>query len=485
MTRLHWLSVIWYKASVRIDLLIALAGYFLLLLIVGVFFARKTRSLEGFFLASRDLGSMLVFLSLAASWIGASSTLVTVDEAYSQGVSSFWVMGLPAVLTALGFAFVLAAPIRRLPIITLPDLVEMRYGRAVRHLASFLIVWYMILLAASQMVALGSFLGAILQIPYVQALLFGTAVVVAYSVVGGFFAVVLTDSLQFFLLVGGIFGLFFHLAGRVSFGDAAAAALQGRGPEFWQFFHGWERNALVVLSFVCAWTVSPIVWQRIQAARTPRHAQQGLLAAAFAFLLIYAVIVAIGILALPLFLEHDFDGPLLSAVVPSVGALLSGFLFVAVAAAIMSTLDTAINTGALSLTRDVLQRLLRRTSETDALILSRASTVVMAVLALLVATRFQSILQALGLASEILAEGFFIPGIAMIFLRRKLPAAGLLSVCLGGGYAVCVFCAAVGLLPLPLPEWPYSVPYGLGLSLAGFLLGMVWDLALRPGVDDI
>jgi SSS family solute:Na+ symporter len=484
--------VFWYKASVRVDLLVALAGYLLLLLIVGVFFARKTRSLEGFFLASRDLGSLLVFVSLAASWIGASSTLVTVDEAYSQGVSSFCVMGLPAVLTALGFAFVFAAPIRRLPILTLPDLVELRYSRTVRHLASFLIVWYMILLAASQMVALGSFLGAILRIPYVQALLLGTAVVVVYSVAGGFFSVVLTDGLQFVLLVGGIFGLFFYLLGRVSFGDAAAAALHVRGPAFWDFFHGWERNALVVLSFVCAWTISPIVWQRIQAARTPRHAQRGLLAAALTFLLIYAVIVAIGILALPLLPENELDGPLLSVVISSVGALLSGFLFVAVAAAVMSTLDTAINTGALSLTRDVLQRLLRRTSEGDALIMSRGSTVAIAALALLIATRLQSILQALGLASEILAEGFFIPGVAMLFLRRRLPTAGLLSVCLGGGYAVCVFFAAAGLLSLPLPDWPYSVPNGLGLSLAGFLLGMAWDLwrsgkriQNRDGMDSV
>jgi SSS family solute:Na+ symporter len=399
-------------------------------------------------------------------------------------------MGLPAILTALGFAFVFAGPIRRLPILTLPDLVEMRYSRTVRHLASFLIVWYMILLAGSQMVALGSFMGAILRIPYFQALIFGTAVVVVYSVIGGFFSVVLTDGLQFVLLVGGIFGLFFFLAGRVPFGEAAAAAWQGRGPGFWEFFQDWERNALMVVSFVCAWTISPIVWQRIQAARTPRHARRGLLAAAFAFLVIYAVIVGIGILALPLFPEHDLDGPLLSVVVPSVGALLSGVLFVAVAAAIMSTLDTAINTGALSLTRDVLQILLRRTSGTDTLILCRGSTVVVAALALLVATRFQSILTALGLASEILAEGFFIPGVAMLFLRRRLPTAGLLSVALGGGYAVCVFLAATGLLSLPLPEWPLSVPYGLGLSLAGFLVGMVWDLrraalALPLEADDI
>ena len=108
-------------------------------------------------------------------------------------------------------------------------------------------------------------------------------------------------------------------------------------------------------------------------------------------------------------------------------------------------------------------------------LVSRISTLMVAALAWLVATRFQSILEALGLASEILAEGFFIPGVAMLFMRRPFPTAGLLSVSLGGGYAVLAFLGGTGLLSLPLPQWPYSVPLGLALSLGGFLGGLAWD----------
>jgi SSS family solute:Na+ symporter len=464
-----------YKPGVSGVLLAVLLGYLGLLLLVGIFFARKIRSLEDYFLASRNLGGPLVFLSLAASWIGASSTLVTVDQAFKQGISSFWLMGLPAVLTALGFAAVLAGPIRRLPIVSLPDLVEMRYSRTVRHLVALLIVWYMILLAASQMVALGRFLGALLQIPYIQALLLGTAVVVAYSAVGGFFSVVLTDTLQFGLLMGGLLALFGFVWERSSFSQAAAAAVETGRSGYWDFFQGWERNALILISFICAWTISPIVWQRIQAARSPRQARLGLLGAASAFLVVFSLIVAVGILALPLFPSGETSEPLLSQLIASqTGKVLSGLLFLAVTAAIMSTLDTALNTGALSLTRDVVQRMLRRGLKRDVLT-SRACTLVMAALAWLVATRFQSILEALGLASEILAEGFFIPGMAMLFMRRPHPTAGMLSVVLGGGYAVLAFVGGTDLLSLPLPEWPYSVPLGLGLSLAGFLGGLAWD----------
>jgi len=138
---------------VNFEYLLFLGGYFIILLIVSFGFSRRMKSLEDFFLASRKLSSTLVYVSLTASWLGATSILITIDEAYKQGVSSFWIIGVPAVLTGLGFAIFLVKPIRKLPITTLPDLVEMRYGRLVRHMASVLIVWYMILLASSQMVA--------------------------------------------------------------------------------------------------------------------------------------------------------------------------------------------------------------------------------------------------------------------------------------------------------------------------------------------
>lgn len=450
-------------------------GYLGLLLLAGVSFARKIRSLEDYFLASRNLGGTLVFLSLAASWIGASSTLVTVDQAFSRGISSFWLMGLPAVLTALVFAGILAGPIRRLPIVSLPELVEMRYGRAVRHLVALLIVWYMILLTASQMVALGRFLGGLLRIPYIQALLLGTIVVVVYSAVGGFFSVVLTDGLQFGLLMVGLLALFAFVWDRSSFPQAAAAAVEAGRMGYWNFFLDWERNALIVVSFLCAWTISPIVWQRIQSARGPRQARLGLLGAASAFLLVFGVIVAVGVLALPLLPSVELSEPLLSRMIASrMGGVLSGLLFLAVTAAIMSTLDTALNTGALSLVRDIIQRMFQRGRDREVLT-SRICTLVVAASALLVATRFQSILEALGLASEILAEGFFIPGVAMLFMRRPHPTAGKMSVVLGGGYALLVFLSGTGIVSLPLPSWPYSVPLGLGLSLAGFLGGLGWD----------
>jgi len=433
------------------------------------------RNLEDFFLASRRLPSSLVFLTLGASWLGATSTLVSIDEAYRIGVSSFWIMGMPALLTVFVFYFFLAKPIRQLPIVSLPDLVEMRYGPLVRHLASILIIWYMILLASSQMVAIGNFLKAFLGTSYFYALLLGTAIVLIYSISGGFFSVVVTDGLQFFLLIAGLIGLLGFLLNTTQGTSVSLLAAQLGRDQYFSMFMDFKKNILILISFTMAWIISPIAWQRIQAAQTVKKAKNGLLAVGGTFLFVYWGIVLIGILVLPLFPSGVQEGPLLSVLILSkTGRFLGVLLFIAITAAIMSTMDTAINTGALSLTRDVFQQFIP-THKTNIITLSRLSTAVIGLLAFLAATKLQTILKTLGLASEIMTEGLFIPGMAMLFMKKKRPTAGLLSLVLGGGYSFLGFLSEINVLDIGWPDWPYSVPYGLGICCAGFAAGWAFD----------
>ncbi len=457
----------------------AAGAYFGLVLVVSLIFRRRLRDFLDYFLAGRELPAWLVYASLCAAWIGATSMLVSADEAYASGVSAFWLMGVPAVLTVVLMAVFLAGPIRRLLSVSLPELFEARYGRVVRDLATALIVWYMILLAASQMVALGNFLRLFTGRSYLVSLAVGTGLVLFYSILGGFFTVVVTDLLHFVLLSAGILALAVSLAQRVPLGTVGPAATALARPGFFDPTAGLGRNALIVLSFVLAWLISPIAWQRVQASRSIRQARRALWASAGTFGLLYGLIVLSGILALPLFGGRKLAHPLLAEFIAlRPGLALEAILFIGVLAAILSTMDTAINAGALPLAHDVLARA-RGASQGGGgrrdVILGRVATLIVGGLALLVATRFTSILRTIGLASEVMAEGLFVPGMAMLFLKRKRPAAGLLSLGLGGGFALMSFLNASGLVRSGLPVWPYSVPYGLALSLAGFAIGVVFE----------
>jgi SSS family solute:Na+ symporter len=447
-------------------------AYAALVLAAGLLFRRRMKSFADFFLAGRSLPGGLIFVSLTASWFGATSILVTTDEAFRNGVRAFWIVGAPAVLTVLILAVFLVRPLRRLPIMTIPDLVELRYGRTVRHLASALIVWYMIMLAASQMVALGRFLEGFLGWPYLGCLALGTAVVLTYSVSGGLRAVVFTDIVQLTLLAAGIGGLLVFLGGRTSFVDLGRSIGPFGQTGYLSLFKDFGTSALTTLSFTLAWIISPIAFQRIRAGRSDRAALSGLFATAAALAVLYAAVVLAGILAGPLFGNVAPADTLLAAIIRTkADALTGGLLFAAVLAALLSTMDTAINTGALSLSRDVVGQILPRTVERPVLV-SRLATLGVGGAAFLAATGFRSILLTIGLASEIMAEGLFIPGLAMIFMKRRAPLAGLLSLGLGGGFSVLSFLSSLGALPVTLPAWPHSVPYGLALSLLGFGVGI-------------
>jgi len=457
----------------------AIFVYAAVLWMAGLRLPRRLEGLEPFFLASRRLGSLRVAFSLCASWIGAASLLVSTDEASREGFSAVWIIGIPAVATLL-LLLALARPVRREAGSTLSDLMESRYGKAARTLTSVLIVWYMTVLAASQLVAAGPFLGAFLGTSPVPSLAIAAGIVLVYSAAGGLLSVSRVHVVQIVLLIAGITGMIAALASRTSWGAVRSAAGQFGKNSYFDFFAHADRNILVALSFVLAWTISPIAWQRIQAARSEGAARRGLLGAALLLAVFYTGIVVAGMLFLPLFPGGKSGVPLVTTFISGEsGSFLGGLLFVAVLAAILSTMDAALNAGAFTLTRDLLGRPVDPAPGNRPLFLARVSTIALAAAAFLIATRFGDILKTLGLASKVMAEGLLIPGLAALFLKRKAPWAGLLSLACGGGYAILCFLDEAGLGLVPVPFWPWSLPLGVGLGGAGFLAGLLVERLRR------
>ncbi|MEN6561595.1 MAG: hypothetical protein ABFD52_12545 [Acidobacteriota bacterium] len=465
--------------------LAAVAAYVAVLWLAGLGLRRRPGTLESFFLASRRLDGSRVAFSLCASWIGAASLLVSVDEACRDGARAIWIIGLPAVATLLVLT-ALTRPIRAVSGLTPAELMRGRYGRTAGILTSILIVWYMTVLAASQMVAAGPFLGAFLGLGPFPSLLVAAGIVMAYSVSGGLGAVARTHVLQFALLVAGIAAMIASLASKTSWAAVrAAAAAAGKTAYFDPVADG-GRNALIALSFLLAWTISPIAWQRMQAARSDAASRAGTAGAAVLLGFFYAGIVAAGMLFLPLAPDGGSGVPLITRFVSAgSGTFMGGLVFVTVLAAIFSTLDAALNAGAFTLTKDLLGRGAGAGTGPLAegrrpLALARSATAILALAALIIAARLNDILRTLGLASTIMAEGLLVPGLAALFLKRRAPLAGLLGLTLGGGYAVLSFLADSGLRIIPLPAWPRSLPLGVALGAAGFLAGLALERRRRP-----
>ncbi|MDO5696137.1 MAG: sodium:solute symporter family protein [Eubacteriales bacterium] len=444
----------------------ALILYFTVL-IIAVLREKKNNTVEDFFFAGRTLPFWALSITFIASWWGAGAALSTADLAYTDGLDAFWYYGMP-VLLATFLMFLLAKAIRKLPFLTQGKMMEGRYSKAVGKLVSIFIFLFMTFSAAAQMVGVGKFFGQYLGLSYEVAILLGTGIVIVYSLMGGFRGVVFTDVIQFVLLLCSAV-IVLIVAWRTSGGwDAIAQAATAAGKTgYMDFSGGWRRYISYVLTFALAWTIQANVWQRISATRTVRDARRMTGTSFLIFIPLYFIAVLAGMAALAIYPSMP-EGGVVSAIVrdylpPVPGAL----VFIGISAAIMSTMDSLINTGAMTLTMDVWQG-----KGAVAIKRSRIATGIVSVIALIIALRIRSILAVAWIASDVITTGVFVPLIAGFLWRRGNSRGALSSMVAGLAYTLVHLAVSFG-LPMPLP-WPLrstaQTLVGIGLSLVVYVV---------------
>ena len=188
-------------------LLLTFVAYLILILFLGIKAYRRTHSLDDYILGDRKLGSVVTALSVGASDMSGWLLLGLPGAIYLSGLSEIWI-GIGLVLGAYcNWLFVS----KRLRIysaqannsLTLPDYFENRFNdttRVLRLVSAFVILLFFTFYTASGLVG-----GAILfensfGMQYSTALISGGLIIVGYTFIGGFLAVVWTDAVQAVLM---------------------------------------------------------------------------------------------------------------------------------------------------------------------------------------------------------------------------------------------------------------------------------------------
>jgi len=173
-----------------------LAVYIAGLVAIGWYFNKKQKSVTDFWLAGRKIGPSALGFSAAASWLTAGGILAVIGYFMLQGMGSIWAFVAPNIIALLVIA-VLVGKIKNLPAITQPELLEQRYGSAVRWPIALIITVVMILFAVADVTGLS----LVLQVFYGLDPLYAAAIVAIavslYVTLGGLSAVVWTDVIQF------------------------------------------------------------------------------------------------------------------------------------------------------------------------------------------------------------------------------------------------------------------------------------------------
>lgn len=416
-----------------LDLIILLA-YLLIIIGIGILTARRKRvSSEGFFLAGRTLNWAMIGAALFAANISTIHMVGLAANGFKDGIiwGNFeWMATLLLVFLALFFA-----PFYfRNRISTLPEFLEKRYGPRSRSFFAFIVI----ITALFSHIGVSLYAGAVVLktffgIDVMISILIISFITTLYSVLGGLRAIVVIESFQSVILIGGaalLTILALNMLGdqgihsmeelREVLKPGQLDILQGSGSilPWYAIFLGYP-----VLG-IYYWCADQTIVQKVLGARSLRDAQNGPIFAGFLKILPVFLMVFPGILAYALFSESITDPNdtlmvLISRVLPSG---LMGLMTAALLAALMSTISAALNSVGTLVSLDIMKRMRPSTPDKVLLRTGRIASLVVIILAISWSPwigRFESIFDAISIILSMLS-----PPIASVFLLGILSKKG-------------------------------------------------------------
>ncbi len=340
------------------------ALYCIAVLAVGFWVARKEKTAQDYFLASRRLPWYAIGFSLIATSISTEQFIGEVGFAYRHGLAvANWEWGVFPAMTVMILFFV-PFYVRR-EISTMPEWLEHRFGPSTRMtLAVIMVLSYVFINLAGVLYAGGLALHAIFDISLWRSILMLAVVTGVYTVMGGLPAVVWNDVIQASLLLAAgllVFFLGLHEVGgweaMRGTGDRAHLMLPASHPDL-----PWT-GILVGMVSTNLWyyATNQYINQRVLGARNEWHARAGVIFAGFLGIFLALAVCFPGLIAYRLFpnLENPDEAypRVVSYLVGPLGYGLRGLVFAGLLGAIMSTLDALMNSCSTILSIDFYQRL--------------------------------------------------------------------------------------------------------------------------------
>ena len=364
------------------------AAYLALVLAIGAYFFRSQRSSREYFLAGRNLGWVVVGISLMATMASSIGFIGAPTAAIGAGSMILWsLIALPLsypLVTRLFIPF-----FRNLRVYTAYEYLEHRFSLRVRLLASALfILWRTIWMAVTIYVpVMVLHVATDGRIPVAPAVIVLGAAATFYTAMGGVRAVIWTDIAQFVVMFGGVgvalYTVISHVPGGIG-GVISAVSAAGKfsftatmpgwdGASLWERCRLYLYTDFTVIAILAGFTldkfgnycVDQVMIQRYLSAKSLAAARRGFLLNCFIFAAYFVLMISVGLAlfafrkhaALPADLRPDGIFPYFIAHYMPVGA--AGLMLSAIMAAAMSCMDSGMNSCIGAITNDFYYRLWR------------------------------------------------------------------------------------------------------------------------------
>lgn len=426
-------------------------SYAVLILGVGLWMSREKKghqkNAEDYFLASKSLPWWAIGTSLIAANISAEQFIGMSGSGFALGLAIASYEWMAAITLIIVGKYFLPIFIEK-GLYTIPQFVEQRYSTNLKTiLAVFWIALY-IFVNLTSVLYLGSLaLETIMGVPMIYGILSLALFAAAYSLYGGLKAVAWTDVIQVVFLVLGGFATSYFALNMVSGGegfmaglgtiyeaapDRFAMILDKSNPEYKNLPGLGVLLGGMWVANLYYWGFNQYIIQRTLAAKSLAEAQKGILLAAFLKLIIPLIVVIPGIAAYVIVNDPEILGRLGDAGLinlPSVGQAdraypwllqflptgLKGVAFAALAAAIVSSLASMLNSTSTIFTMDIYKQYINKNASDKATVnMGRISATVALIIACIMAPLLGGIDQAFQFIQEY--TGVVSPGILAVFI---------------------------------------------------------------------
>jgi len=250
--------------------ILVLAAYIVLMLGVGFYSMKKTKTVGDFFLANRSLGPWVSAFAYGTTYFSAVLFIGYAGRiGWGFGLSSLWIVVGNTLLGSLLSWLILARRTRllteELQAMTMPEFLSARYEAPfLKSLSALIIFIFLVPYSASVYMGLSYLFDVVMGIPYEWALLLIAGLTGIYLVMGGYFAVSISDLIQGSVMVFGVIFLIFYLLVQPEVGGFSQAITRLREvdpglvkavgpPGFWPLF------GLVVLTSLGPWGLPQMI----------------------------------------------------------------------------------------------------------------------------------------------------------------------------------------------------------------------------------
>lgn len=427
--------------------------YMIGMLLIGYYSYKKTTDLSGYMIGGRSLGPAVTALSAGASDMSGWLMLGLPGAMFVQGLSSGWIV-LGLTLGAYANWLYVAPRLRAYTeisndSITVPEYLGNRFhdqSHILRLVSALVIIIFFTFYVSSGVVSGGILFQTTFGMSYHTGLLLITAVVVAYTLFGGFLAVSLTDFVQGIIMVLALISVptmaILHSGGL----SASLNTIQSIDPALFNIFTGTSVAGIISLF---AWGLGyfgqPHIIIRFMAISSVQEIKK---ARKIGMIwMIFSVIGAMftGLIGIAYFSQHGITLANPETVFIELGKLLfhpiiTGFLLAAILAAIMSTISSQLLVTSSSLTQDLYKLLLHRSaSDKELLVVSRLAVLLVSVIATALAwTQNDTILNLVGYAWAGFGSAFG-PAIFLSLYWKRMTKSGALAGMVVGAVTVILW----------------------------------------------